>query len=51
MISLTVFVSLLFFYSLITQRLDRTIFTAGEISVWCQPPPKPPPPALGAVPL
>jgi len=28
MISLTVFVSLLFFYSLITQRLDRTIVTA-----------------------
>ena len=28
MISLTVFVSLLFFYSLISQRLDRTIVTA-----------------------
>ena len=28
MISLTVFVSLLFFYSLITQRLDRTVVTA-----------------------
>ena len=28
MISLTVFVSLLFFYSLISQRLERTIITA-----------------------